>query len=67
MKTEKQKREEEEEAERQRVKSSGEIGQVGVNSEGHVTMGLGGGLTMDLNDSSLGISTGPGFSIDLGG
>lgn len=37
---------------------------LGVNSEGNPTMKLGGGLTMDVTDGSIGFSTGGGFSID---
>lgn len=44
--------------------SNDNSGQIGMNTDGHLTYGLGSGLTMDMSDGSLGISTGGGFSID---
>lgn len=41
-------------------------GQLGVNSEGDLTIGLGNGLTVDAEDGSIGVEIAPGFSIDLG-
>lgn len=39
-------------------------GALGINSEGDLTIGLGNGLTVDLDDGSLGIDVGGGFSVD---
>lgn len=46
--------------------SSGDLGSLGINTEGNVTFGLGSGLTYDVSDGSIGLSTGPGFSVDFG-
>lgn len=45
---------------------SSDFGGIGINTEGNLTMGLGGGLTMDMEDGSLGMSVLPGFSVDFG-
>lgn len=39
-------------------------GQLGVGTDGDVTIGLGSGLTID-SDGDLGIQIAPGLSIDL--
>lgn len=39
-------------------------GQIGINTDGELTVGLGGGLTMDT-DGDIGIQIAPGFSIDF--
>lgn len=41
------------------------VGTLGVNTEGDLTVGLGNGLTLDVEDGSLGIEILPGFSVDL--
>jgi hypothetical protein len=46
--------------------SDDNIGQLGVNTEGDLTIGLGNGLTLDAEDGSLGLEVAPGFSVDLG-
>jgi hypothetical protein len=43
---------------------SGGAGEIGINTDGHLTMGIGSGLTLDLQDSSLGVRMSPGFSVD---
>lgn len=42
-------------------------GEIGVNTNGDLTVGLGNGLTMDLTDGSLGMRIAPGVSIDFDG
>lgn len=44
--------------------SADNSGQIGINTDGNLTVGLGSGLTMDMSDGSLGFQTSPGFSID---
>lgn len=38
-------------------------GDIGINSEGNMTIGLGGGMVIDTEDGSLGFGGG-GFSVD---
>lgn len=40
-------------------------GQIGINSEGNLTIGLGSGITMDTEDGSIGFGVG-GYSVDTG-
>lgn len=42
-----------------------DFGQVSVNFEGDVTVGLGGGLVEDLNTGEVELEIFPGFDIDL--
>ena len=51
-------------AELRRQRDTGGAGEVGINTDGHLTMGIGAGLTLDLQDSSTGVRTSPGFSVD---
>lgn len=46
------------------VNADGGAGQVGINTEGHLAMGIGSGLSLDLQDGSLGVQVSPGFSVD---
>jgi hypothetical protein len=39
-------------------------GQIGIDTDGDLTVGIGGGLTID-SDGDLGIQIAPGISIDL--
>ena len=49
---------------RRAQRDSGGAGEVGINTDGHLTMGLGAGMTLDLQDGSTGVRTSPGFSVD---
>lgn len=46
--------------------SDNNSGNVSVNTEGHLAVGLGGGLAMDLTDGSIGMQVG-GITIDIDG
>lgn len=41
-------------------------GRIGIDTQGDLTMGLGGGLAIDLSDGSLGMNVG-GVTIDFDG
>ena len=43
--------------------SSDNLGDIGINTQGDLTMGMGNGLAIDLEDGSLGFDLG-GFVID---
>lgn len=43
------------------------VGRIGMDLDGDLTMGLGGGLTMDMSDGSIGMQIAPGISIDFDG
>lgn len=51
-------------AELRRQRDTGGAGEVGISTDGHLTMGIGAGLTLDLQDGSTGVRTSPGFSVD---
>lgn len=40
-------------------------GQVSLNTEGHLALGLGNGLAIDMSDDSLGIQIAPGVTFDM--
>ena len=42
-------------------------GDLGIDLDGDLNMGLGNGLTMDMTDGSLGIQIAPGISMDFDG
>ena len=42
-------------------------GRIGMDLDGDLTIGLGGGLTMDMSDGSIGMQIAPGVSIDFDG
>lgn len=45
-------------------RDSGNAGTVGVNTDGNLALGIGSGLTLDLQDGSLGVQVSPGLSVD---
>lgn len=42
-------------------------GEVGIDTDGDLNIGIGGGLTIDPSDGSLGMKIAPGISIDFDG
>lgn len=47
-------------------RSSDNLGDVSIGSDGDIAFGIGGGLTIEP-DGDLGIQVAPGFSIEFGG
>lgn len=45
---------------------SDNAGQIGIDSSGDPTIGIGSGLGIDLKNGDLTVQVAPGFSIDLG-
>lgn len=46
---------------------SDNAGEIGIDTDGDLNIGIGGGLTIDPTDGSLGMKIAPGISIDFDG